>query len=141
MKARFQPKAICDCKCCKGQYRNCEEARVYGSDLNKFINQICIPDMDVINIDCLQYKASANYGLRLIEYKHDGEKLSDRQNVLLPMFAHQLRFWDNRLVPVYVFTGNYPFNRVKVKDMLTNKEVTIKDMEEVKSWLNFERKL
>lgn len=122
-------------------YRDDDELRYFGSDLNKFIHYHCDKQMDTINIDCLQYKSSQTH-LRIIEYKHSNEELSKRQKVLLPMLARFLKFSSGRSrfpFTVYTVYSDPPdFNGARVVDMLTKKEVTLQNVKDVKKWLNFE---
>lgn len=127
----------------RDEYRTEEEARFFGSDLNKFIHYHCSKEMDVINIDCLQWK-SRGMRLRLIESKHSEESLSKRQKVLLPMFARCLRFlWNIYLMPIEVFTvyGDFPYAAVKIVNMLDGREYIIDNRARFIAWLNFELEL
>lgn len=61
-------------------YRSDEEKIYFGSDLNKFISENCSKEMTAINIDLLLYKRSKKH-IRIIESKHENEKIPYSQNV------------------------------------------------------------
>lgn len=124
-------------------YRSDKEARYYGSDLNKFIHENCSKEMDVVNIDCFVYKASRRR-FRIIESKHSKEDLSKRQKILLPMLSRFLRFvFYEEVYQMDIFTvwGDYPYDDVLIRDMLTGKEYIIQDQKLFIAWLEFTIKL
>lgn len=87
-------------------YRNGDECRYFGSDLNKFIHENCSKKMIVNNIDCIIYKYG-NRSVRIIESKHDKESCRKSQLDVLKLLAKMSS--DEAEIEVYILSGNPPY--------------------------------
>ncbi len=118
-------------------YRNTDEKNYYGSDLNKFVNKECSKEMTVINIDMLQYKRKLKR-MRVIESKHNNEKLPKSQEEILKIFAKIFRFlnglsdWINtqfniefKYYELFIVTGDFPYNNCKIEDWVNDKSFNL----------------
>ena len=73
------------CKKCgyeekSSSYRNGAEAKIFGSDMNKWVNQNCEQVMSVCNIDMVIFKRFGARNMKIVESKRFGESLKDGQN-------------------------------------------------------------
>lgn len=114
----------------------------YGSPLNEFIGLHCERNHTCINIDCLQLKlrnAGVDNIIRVVEYKHEHEKVGDMQLRALQTLATLFKtIRDSRYkFQVCVFYGNEPFQRARIKDLTNNQDFELKNQEEIKNWLAF----
>lgn len=82
------------------------EAKYYGSDLNKFVAENCRKDMVVNNIDLIinDYK---NNKIRIIESKHLKEKMGKGQEILLKQLS-------KLGIDTYTIYGNEPYNEALI---------------------------
>ena len=129
-------------------YRNTEEKNYYGSDLNKFVNEECSKEMTVINIDMLEYKRSLKK-IRIIESKHNNERMPKSQEEILKIFAKIFRFlnglsdWINtqfnidfKYYELFIVTGTFPYKTTRIDDWVNNKSFNL-DNENLKRFLEF----
>jgi len=121
-------------------YRTPEEARYYGSDLNKWVNKNCNKQMTAINIDLLMYKRSKRK-MRIIESKHKYEEIPASQMELLRILAK----WVKPLIDatkvldfrVYIVTADPPYTEARIVDLSTDIEyITVGD--DMRKWFEFE---
>lgn len=122
------------------EYRNGDEIKYYGSDLNKLLNIECSKEMTVNNLDCIIYKRS--YGrLRFIESKHEREGAKKTQIEILKILA-----WICKLVnkytkikaDIFMVYANAPYeDEIRIIDMLTQKEYKLYRKDVFIAWLNF----
>lgn len=128
-------------------YRTDEEKRYYGSDLNKYLSELT-KEMTVINLDTVQYKRSMNT-LRIIESKHGNEKTGYGQKEVLDILADLFRwilscpFIPDRKIKqmgVYIVCGDYPFDKVIVKDLVEKRDYEL-TKDEFVQWAQFRRPL
>lgn len=119
-------------------YRNRKELTYFGSDFNKFLNSLT-KEMTVINIDCLQFKASKGK-LRIIESKHQNEHTPPRQKQVLKILAKALKeiIIDNITFEVFIVKGDYPYNKLVITNLTTNEKDFELNGAEVKKWCEFE---
>lgn len=64
-----------------------------NGDLMRYIHRYCTKKMTVIDIDCCQYKkmSDGREKIRLVESKHEKEKLSKMQEIVLRKFAEYFK--------------------------------------------------
>ena len=109
------------------QYRNEEELRRFGSDYNKYLNNLS-KEMTVINIDGLQYKRSEGI-LRIVESKHTNEVMKWPQREVLYLLSSVLSYCNSIAkhftFQVYMVTGNPPYNEISVENLLTGIETKL----------------
>lgn len=109
------------------QYRNEEELRRFGSDYNRYLNNLS-KEMTVINIDCLQYKRSEGI-LRIVESKHTNEVMKWPQREVLYLLSSVLGYCNSiakrKTFQVYMVTGNPPYNEISVENLLTGIETKL----------------
>jgi hypothetical protein len=123
------------------EYRNTtEEMNYFGSDYNKFLNSECSKEMTVNNIDVIQYKRSKKI-LRIVESKHDKEKMKPSQEEVLKLLAVVFK-WLNNLpskhkFEIFIITGNYPYNNVYIRDLISGITYLCKDRERFKKFSEF----
>lgn len=122
-------------------YRNEQECRYYGSDLNKWIHEACSKQMTAINMDLLLYKRSKKM-MKIVESKHNGEEIPFAQSELLRILAT----WVKPIVDkaklfndfnVYIVEADYPYEDAEIIDMSTKKIYKLKDGY-FKKWVEFD---
>lgn len=103
------------------------EAKYYGSDLNKFVAENCRKDMVVNNIDLIinDYK---NNKIRIIESKHSTEKMSKGQELLLKKLS-QIG------IDTYTIYGDEPYNEAILFSFQNEKSIKL-NKEELILFLN-----
>lgn len=98
-----------------------QELRYYGSDLNKFAAENCRKDMIINNIDMLTLDYRNKNELRIIESKHENEKISKGQfNVLTKLSEMGVKCYIVRASPPYDIAEVYSFQSKKTKLLLKN---------------------
>lgn len=121
-------------------YRNSiKDFNYYGSDLNKYIDDNCIREMTVINIDCLQFKTDKKI-IRIIESKHENEIMPKSQSkilyVLSGLFNLLNEIQSDYKIYVYSIKGDYPYDSVKIYNFNTAENKTV-NKKEFLDFLNF----
>jgi len=122
-------------------YRTHEEAKHYGSDLNKWIDENCIRQMTVNNIDIIMFKYGKS--LRIIESKHVREgEMGKPQEDILKMLAKARVTLDDKdnavKIEVYEIIGDPPYEKCDIKNMFTEEKAVNVLQNKFKSFLNFE---
>ncbi len=121
------------------RYRNEEEKAYFGSDLNKFVNENCSKEMTAVNIDLLLYKRSKKH-IRIIESKHENEKIPDSQREILNILSTAV-FRDHKF-EVFLVMGNPPdYENVKITNLANGKTYRIKHKQDFIDWLEFKKEL
>ena len=119
-------------------------------DLMRFIHRHCSKKMTVIDIDCCQYvkMKDGREKIRLIESKHENEKLSKMQEVVLKKFAaffkHLNKISKKTDFDVLVIHGNTDDNHLMNKAVIESYVHNIKNTlygDQVKKFLEMELNL
>jgi hypothetical protein len=107
-------------------YRTTEKDFTYtNGDLNKFIHDELPPIMTAIDVDLLQHKIRRSI-LRIVENKHEGERVGDLQLVALKeiadifAFAMKKGYKMNGVIAkleCHIIIGNYPFEKLDIHDL------------------------
>ena len=112
-------------------YRNKEELKYIGSDLNKFVYENCRRDMYVMNIDLVQYRKFQNKKvLRFIESKHVNERIPEMQKTVLKVIAQAFRFLNKKVFSnidfeLYLVTSSPPYEDSSVYDIIRREKVKL----------------
>jgi 16S rRNA G966 N2-methylase RsmD len=108
----------------------------YGSQLNKYLHNLS-KEMTVINLDCLQYKASQKK-IRIIESKYKNESVGNQQRKVLQILADVTRSNNyGYTVGVYIIYGNPPYNDGAIIENLTLGKTKEVNKEQLDKWLQF----
>ena len=124
------------------EYRNEDEMKYYGADLNKYAHENCSKEMTIINIDYLGYKRSKKI-LRIIESKHSRESMPTSQKEVLDIFAFVFKKLNKRIVifdytfECYIVRGDQPYDIVKIEDLVNDTKFTL-DNKNFKRFLEYE---
>lgn len=134
-----------------------EDARYFGSDLNKFMSEKCRRgSFAVNNIDCISY-CYDKLVLRINESKHINENWNTSQHNILIMLSEIFRFYNknyfnkgkevNDLLfkmplkcEVNIIKGNYPYDEIIIHNMIDMKISEIKNQADVAEWLDYRNK-
>jgi len=128
-----------------------KEARYYGSDLNKWIDENVSHNLTSINIDCMMVKIKKKK-LRIIESKYPNEELKKGQRDALKILAAAFKLinevisrnpekvgrhrgWEFK---VYLARGKPPYERLEITDLSNSKPFELKTKQQVAGWLSFE---
>ena len=113
----------------------------YNSDLNKHIGETLPKIMTSIDLDLLQVKQSRKI-IRLAEYKHTNEKIGYQQNKtfeILGKIAKEINknsdLFDGWKMQVCLIRGDEPYNKIKIKDYILNKDYIFENKEQIAKFL------
>ena len=116
-------------------------SKYYGSDLNKFADLECREKMTVMNIDLIIHRRSRKR-IRIIESKHENEKIGTGQEELLRIlgmlfkFLNKINFRSYKF-DIFLVRGNPPYEEVLVKNLINYNRKKIKK-EDLINFLNFD---
>lgn len=137
-----------------------EEARYFGSDLNKFMNEKCRHGSFIVNnIDCITY-CYEKLILRINESKHNKENWKSSQHNILQILAEILRHYNqtysnkgkqlrddidqfNRplIMPnkceLFIIKGDYPYNELEAHNMIDYEFIVLDNQEDIIKWLEY----
>jgi hypothetical protein len=137
-----------DCQNCEKLKKEIKElkqklhdARYYGSDLNEYIGKNLPKIMTAINIDLAIHKIRKKK-IRIIESKHIGEPIGEKQEILLQTLADDLNLLNNLNIAeceyeVYKATGNEPYNELQLYNFIKKEFIILKD-DDVRKFLTVE---
>jgi hypothetical protein len=122
-------------------YRNDKEARYFGSDLNKWVNEKCSKEMTAINMDLIMWKRSKRM-MKIIESKHTNEEFPKSQVEILRILAKVIKPVIDlaKLMNdfnVYVVTADYPYSEALITDISTDTKFVLSG-DDFKKWLEFD---
>ena len=91
-----------------------EQRRTYNSVFNLYADQICNNGMGLINVDLCAYSRTKRK-IRLIEYKHNNERISNGHEEILRVFAEIFKESNKYDGEVVVLQSNKPFDKGEIK--------------------------
>jgi hypothetical protein len=115
--------------------------KYFASDFNKFLHSLS-KEMTVMNIDTIIFKKSKK-NLKIIEYKHSKEEVSDEEYRVYDLFRlflcqNNSSVYDYK-IGVYIVRGESPFDTIHVTKLsLPFNETKIFNGDEIKKWCEFE---
>lgn len=103
------------------------------STLHNFIDDNCIREMIVIDIDLFMMKFNKDT-IRFIECKREEEALGKGQRIALEVLGQMKH--PTYKIRSYIVTGNHPFLKVRIEDLWGHTVTMFQN--EFLSWLNFD---
>lgn len=112
------------------------EEKYYGSPLNKFIAENCKKNMTVMNIDLITYDRDKKH-IRIIESKHENERMGYAQSVLLKLLCTLCKHISEYKVTVFIIRGNPPYEYAYLENIMDGSKKKLNKIELIK-FLNYE---